>query len=47
MYIFCLIIVAMLSSFLTLTFHCLLILGKESEENWEEEQIMKKEKNKE
>lgn len=33
----------MLSSFLTLMLHCILIIGKEGEKNWEEEVIMKKE----
>lgn len=46
-YILILIVVAMLSSFFTLVLHCCLILGKESDRNWEEEQIMKKEKIKE
>lgn len=39
--------VAMLSSFLTLVLHCCLIVGKESDKNWEEEQIMKKEETEE
>ena len=43
MYIVILIIVAMLSSVLTLFFHCCVILGKESDRKWEEEQITKKE----
>lgn len=33
----------MLSSVLTLFFHCCVIVGKESDRKWEEEQIMKKE----
>ena len=33
----------MLSSVLTLFFHCCVILGKESDRKWEEEQITKKE----
>ena len=33
----------MLSSILTLFFHCCLIIGKESDKKWEEEVIMKKE----
>lgn len=37
----------MISSFLTLVLHCCLIIGKESDSKWEEEQIMKKEKEKE
>ena len=37
----------MLSSFLTLILHCCLIVGKESDKNWEEEQIMKKEETEE
>lgn len=47
MYILGLIIVAMLSSFLTLVIHCIVIVGKESDEKWEEELITKKEKDKE
>ena len=47
MYILGLIIVAMFSSFLTLAIHCIVIVGKESDERWEEEQITKKEKDKE
>lgn len=43
MYIVILIIVAMLSSVLTLFFHCCVILGKESDRKWEEDQITKKE----
>lgn len=39
--------VAMLSSFFTLLLHCCLILGKESDEKWEEEMTMKKEENRE
>ena len=46
-YILILIGVAMLSSFLTLILHCCLIVGKESDKNWEEEQIMKKEETEE
>ena len=46
MYILGLILVAMLSSFLTLVIHCIVIVGKESDERWEEEQITKKEKDK-
>ena len=47
MYILLLIGVAMFSSFLTLALHCAVILGKESDEYWEEEQTMKKEKKEE
>lgn len=47
MYILGLIAVAMLSSFLTLLLHCCLIVGKESDSDWGEEQIMRKEENKE
>ena len=39
--------VEMLSLFLTLILHCCLIVGKESDKNWEEEQIMKKEETEE
>ena len=46
-YILILIGVAILSSFLTLMLHCCLIVGKESDKNWEEEQIMKKEETEE
>ena len=37
----------MLSSFLTLILHCCLIIGKDSDKNWEEKQIMKKEETEE
>ena len=37
----------MLSSFATLIIHCCLIIGKESDKQWEEEVIMKKESKKE
>lgn len=37
----------MLSSFLTLMLHCILIIGKEGDRDWEEEVIMKKEESKE
>ena len=47
MYILILIGVAMLSSFFTLILHCCLIVGKESDRNWEEEQIIKKEETEE
>ena len=47
MYILILILVAMLSSFLTLLIHCCVIVGKESDSNWEEDQIMKKEEKQE
>lgn len=47
MYILILIGVAMLSSFLTLVLHCCLIVGKESDRNWEEEQTTKKEEKEE
>lgn len=47
MYILILIGVAMLSSLFTLILHCCLIVGKESDENWVEEQITKKEESKE
>ncbi len=43
MYILILIIVAMLSSSLTLAVICSIILGKESDVFWEEEKITKKE----
>ena len=46
-YILILIGVAMLSSFATLIIHCCLIIGKESDKQWEEEVIMKKESKKE
>lgn len=47
MYILVLIGVAMLSSFLTLLIHCIVIVGKESDNNWEEEKITKKEEKEE
>lgn len=47
MYILILIGIAMLSSLFTLVLHCCLIVGKESDKNWEEEQIMKKEETEE
>ena len=47
MYILILILVAMLSSILTLALHCCLIVGKESEKTWEEEVIMRKEEKEE
>ncbi len=47
MYILTLIGVAMLSSFITLTLLCCVIVGKESDKKWEEEQITKKEKTEE
>lgn len=47
MYILLLIGVAMFSSYLTLALHCAVILGKERDKKWEEEQITKKEKSKE
>lgn len=43
MYIVILVITAMLSSFLTLLLLCCVIVGKEGDIKWEEEQIMKKE----
>ena len=43
MYIVILLIVTMVSSFLTLLLHCCVIVGKEGDINWEEEQITKKE----
>ena len=43
MYIVTIIIVAMISSVLTLALHCCVIVGKESDEIWEDEQITKKE----
>lgn len=46
-YILILIGVAMLSSFLTLVLHCCLIVGKESDKEWEEEAITKKEETEE
>lgn len=47
MHILILIGIAMLSSLFTLVLHCCLIVGKESDKNWEEEQIMKKEETEE
>lgn len=47
MYILELILVACLSSFLTLMLHCIVIVGKESDKKWEEEKITKKEKKQE
>ena len=47
MYILTLIGVAMLSSFITLTLLCCVIVGKESDKKWEEEEITKKEKTEE
>ena len=47
MYILVLIGVAILSSFLTLVLHCAVILGKESDKYWEEEQTLKKEEKEE
>jgi len=38
---------AMFGGIMTLFLHCCLILGKERERIWEEEQIMKKEKKQE
>ena len=38
---------AMFGGIVTLFLHCCLILGKESDKHWEEEQIMKKEKKQE
>ena len=46
MYILGLIVVAILSSSLTLILHCILIYGKECEEKWEEEKTTKKGENK-
>lgn len=43
MYIFVLIIVAMISSFLTLLLHCCVIVGKEGDRKWEEDLTTKKE----
>lgn len=43
MYIVILVIIAMISSFLTLLLHCCVIVGKESDKIWEDEQITKKE----
>ena len=43
MYIIILVLVAMVSSFLTLLLHCCVIVGKESESIWEGEQITKRE----
>lgn len=43
MYIVILIIVAMISSIFTLALYCCVIVGKESDKVWEEEQTMKKE----
>ncbi len=47
MYILGLIIVAVLSSIITLMLHSMIIIGKESDKHWEEEQTMKKEETKE
>lgn len=47
MYILILVGVAMLSSIFTLVLHCCVILGKESDSNWEEDLIMKKEEKQE
>ncbi|MFR5507975.1 MAG: hypothetical protein ACLTKT_02010 [Clostridia bacterium] len=47
MYILILIGIAMLSSLFTLVLHCCLIVGKESDKNWVEDQITKKEESKE
>ena len=38
---------AMFGGIVTLFLHCCLILGKESDEQWEEEQISKKEEKRE
>ena len=38
---------AMIGGTLALIFHCLLIVGKESDVKWEEEQIMNQEEKKE
>ena len=38
---------AMFGVILTLFLHCCLILGRESDKQWEEEQIMKKEEKQE
>ncbi len=43
MYILILIGAMMLSSFLTLVLHCAVILGKESDKYWNEEEIQRKE----
>lgn len=45
MYILTFILGAMFGGTLTLVLHCCLIIGKESDRKWEEEQILKKEKN--
>lgn len=45
MYILTFILGAMFGGTLTLFLHCCLIIGKESDRKWEEEQILKKEKN--
>ncbi len=47
MYILGLVVTAMISSFITLVLHCLVIVGKESDVYWEEEKITKKEKKEE
>lgn len=47
MYIVTLIIISMVSSLLTLILHCCVIIGKDSDKNWEEEKITKKENKKE
>ena len=38
---------AMFGGIVTLFLHCCLILGKESDKQWEEEQILKKDKRQE
>lgn len=38
---------AMIGGIVTLFLHCCLILGRESDRQWEEEQIMKKDEKKE
>lgn len=43
MYIVILVVTAMLSSFLTLLLLCCVIVGKEGDIKWEEEQITEKE----
>lgn len=38
MYILGLILVAIISSFFTLALHCMIIVGRENDKEWEEEQ---------
>lgn len=45
MYVLTFILGTMFGGIITLFLHCCLIIGKESDKQWEEEQILKKEKN--